>query len=126
LDGAGGGLGRHEEAIASMERAVILSRAPIFAGVLGLIYARAGRREDATRLLREIGERGTRGEYIPSFSKVTICVGLGDIEGMRASLAEVISEATSPLPIRVICGKYLEEFRNDPEIRRLHFELFGW
>jgi len=120
------GLGRHEEAIASMERAVMLSRAPIFAGVLGLIYARAGRREDATRLLREIGERGTRGEYIPSFSKVTICVGLGDIEGMRASLAEVISEATSPLPIRVICGKYLEEFRNDPEIRRLHFELFGW
>ena len=120
------GLGRHEEAIASMERAIMLSRAPIFAGILGLVYARAGRREDATRLLREIEDRGSRGEYIASFSKVTICVGLGDLAGVRASLAEVIAAATSPFPIRAICGKYLEELRTDPEIRRLHFELFGW
>jgi len=120
------GLGRHEEAIASMERAVMLSRAPIFAGVLGLIYARAGRREDAARLLHEIEDRGSRGEYIPSFSKVTICVGLGDLAGIRSSLTEVIAAGTSSVPIRVMCGNYLEEFRTDPEIKRLHFELFGW
>jgi len=120
------GMGRHDEAIASMERAIMLSRAPIFTGVLGMVYARAGRLEDATRLLREIEDRGSRGEYIPSFSKVAICVGLADRVGIRTSLVEVISEATSPLPMRVICGKYLEAYRSDPEIRRLHLELFGW
>ncbi len=120
------GLGRHEEAIASMERAIMLSRAPIFAGILGLIYARAGRSEDARRLLREIEDRGGRGEYIPSSSKVAVHVGLGDLEGIRASLAELISAATSPVPTRAMCGRYLEAFRSDPEIRRLHFELFGW
>ena len=109
-----------------MERAIMLSRAPIFTGILGLIYARAGRTEDARHLLEEIEGRGGRGEYIPSFSKVTIYIGLSDLAGIRAALAEVVSEATSPVPIRVICGKYLEAFRNDPEIRRLHFELFGW
>ena len=36
------GMGRHDEAITSMERAIILSRAPIFTGILGLVYARAG------------------------------------------------------------------------------------
>ena len=120
------GLGRHEDAIASMERALVLSRAPIFVGLLGLIYARAGRREDALRLLQEIEDRGSRGEYISSFSKVTVCVGLGDLERIRASLADVISEGTSPVPVRVMCGTHLEALRSDPEIRRLHFELFGW
>jgi serine/threonine protein kinase/Tfp pilus assembly protein PilF len=120
------GLGRHEEAVAAMERAIMLSRAPIFTGILGLIYARAGRPGDARRLLREIEDRGSRGEYIPSFSKVAICVGLGDLVEIRTSLAEVISAATSPVPIRIICGKYLETYRSDPEIRRLHLELFGW
>ena len=120
------GLGRHEEAVAAMERAIMLSRAPIFTGILGLIYARAGRPEDARRLLREIEDRGSRGEYIPSFSKVAICVGLGDLVGIRTSLEEVITAATSPVPIRVICGKHLEAYRSDPEIRRLHLELFGW
>jgi len=120
------GMGRHEEAIASMERAIMLSRAPIFTGILGLVYARAGRQDDAIRLLREIEDRGSRGEYIPSFSKVAIFVGTGDLAGMRTSLAEVIAAATSPLPVRVICGKYLEGYRSDPEIRQLHLDLFGW
>ena len=119
-------LQRHEEAVASMERAIMLSRAPIFAGILGLVYARAGRTDDANRMVGEIEDRGSRGEYIPSFSKVTVNVGLGDLAGIRASLAEAISAANSPVPIRVICGKYLEAYRIDPEIRRLHLELFGW
>ena len=104
----------------------MLSRAPIFTGILGLVYARAGRQDDAIRLLREIEDRGSRGEYIPSFSKVAIFVGTGDLAGMRTSLAEVIAAATSPLPVRVICGKYLEGYRSDPEIRQLHLDLFGW
>ena len=119
-------LERHEEAIASMQRAVMLSRAPFFIGLLGMICARAGRTEDAARLLEEIEDRGSRGEYIPSFAKIAIYAGLGDLTGLRASLADAISAATSPLPIRVICGNCLEAFRTDPEIRRLHLELFGW
>jgi serine/threonine protein kinase len=119
-------LERHDEAIASMERAIMLSRAPIFAGILGLVYARAGRTGEAKRMLSEIEDRGSRGEYIPSFSKVTVHVGLGDLAGIRASLADAISAANSPFPIRVICGKYLEAYRTDSEIRRLHLELFGW
>jgi tetratricopeptide (TPR) repeat protein len=42
-------LGRHEEAITMLERAVTLSRAPIFVGLLGCVYARAGRLDDARK-----------------------------------------------------------------------------
>jgi tetratricopeptide (TPR) repeat protein len=120
------GLGRNEEGVASLERAVFLSRAPIFVGIMGFGYAWAGRSEDATRLLHELEDRGSRGEYIPAFSRLAIYVGLGDLAGIRRALSRAIAEADAPLTVRVICGRFLEKFRYDPEIDRLHLELFGW
>ena len=51
------GLGRNDEAIEALERALTLSRAPIFVGALGLACARAGRPNDATQLLPFAPER---------------------------------------------------------------------
>lgn len=120
------GLGRNQDAVELLERTVMLSRAPIFVGLLGFGYARAGRLEDATRLLRELEDRGSRGEYIPAFAPLIIHVGQGDIPGIRETLSNVLAEAAPPLSVRVTCGHFLEAARTDPEIRRLHFELFGW
>jgi eukaryotic-like serine/threonine-protein kinase len=120
------GLGRHEEAIQALERTFTLSRAPIFVGLLGLGYARAGRLDDALRLLRELEDRGSRGEYIPAFASLSIHVGLGDVAAMRKALAAAVAESTPPLTFRANSGGlFLEEFRNDPEINRLLSELYG-
>jgi len=120
------GLGRNEEAVEPLERAATLSRAPIFVGLLGLGYARAGRGDDATRLLRELEDRGSRGEYIPGCAPLAIYVGQNDLPAIRQALAKAIAEATPPLTLRVTMGQFLEALRSDPEIRRLHFELYGW
>jgi tetratricopeptide (TPR) repeat protein len=77
------GLGRNEEAIESLDRAATLSRAPVFVGLLGLGYGRAGRAEDAKRLLCELEDRGTRGEYVPAFAPLAINVGLGDVPAIH-------------------------------------------
>jgi tetratricopeptide (TPR) repeat protein len=119
------GLGRHEEAIQVLEHAVALSRAPIFVGILGLGYGRAGRSEDAARLLRELEDRGSRGEYIPAFTLLTIHAGLGDIHEIRRALAAAAAESTPPLTLRASIGPYLDAFRNDSEINRMLFELYG-
>jgi serine/threonine protein kinase/tetratricopeptide (TPR) repeat protein len=119
-------LGRHDDAIAALERAVTLSRAPVFVGILGLAYARAGRIDDATRLLRELEDRGARGEYIPAFAPLTIHIGLGDLPAMRKALGSAAAESTPPLTFRITGGQFLEEFRGDPEIDRLLLELYGW
>jgi len=118
------GLGRNEEAIEYLERAALLSHAPFFVGILGCAYARAGRVEDARRLVGELEERGGRGEYIPAFAALAIFVGLGDLAGIRGALSKVIEEATAAFTISAICGHFLETFRTDPEIDRLHVELF--
>ena len=120
------GLGRHEEAVEALERAVTLSRAPIFVGILGLAYARAGRYDDATRLLHELEDRGSRGEYIPAFAPLTILTGLGDLPAIRQALAATVAETTPPLSLRASAGHFLDEFRSDPEINRLLVELYGY
>jgi serine/threonine protein kinase/Flp pilus assembly protein TadD len=119
-------LGRSEEAIAALERAATLSRAPIFVGMLGLAYARGGRLDDATVLLRELEDRGSRGEYVPAFSTLSIHVGLDDVEAVRRGLSTALAEATPPMSLSATSGQFLQAFRRDPEIDRLLFDLYGW
>jgi serine/threonine protein kinase/Flp pilus assembly protein TadD len=119
-------LERHEEAIASLERAVTLSRAPIFVGLLGFVYARAGRLDDAKRLLNELEDRASRGEHVPAFARLYIHVGQGDIPAVRRSLAKAIEEFVPPLTLQVTSGQFLQSLRSDPEIRRMLFQLYGW
>ncbi|HXH67726.1 MAG TPA: protein kinase [Candidatus Limnocylindrales bacterium] len=120
------GLDRANEAIESFERAATLSRAPIFLGMLGFGYGRAGCTEDANRLLRELEDRGSRGEYVPAFAPLCIYLGMGNVSEIRRTFASAIEEAVPPLTVRVTGGHFLEAFRSDPQIDKLHRELFGW
>ncbi len=119
------GLGRYEEAIEALERAATLSRAPIFVSVLGLGYARAGRADDARRLLHELDERASRGEYVPAFARLAIHVGQGDVAALRRTLATAAAEATPPFTLRATSGQFLEDFRDDPEIDRLASDFYA-
>jgi tetratricopeptide (TPR) repeat protein len=119
-------LGKHEETIQTLERAVTLSRSPMFVGLLGLAYARADRTGDATRLLQELEDRGRRGEYVPAFAHLTILIGLGDVPMIRKALAAAMAEPTPPLSLRAQSGLLLDEHRTDPEIDRMLRELCGY
>ncbi len=120
------GLERHEEAIASLERTTAISRAPFFVGLLGLVYARAGRLDDATRLLNELEDRASRGEYVPAFARLFIHIGQEDISASRRWLAEALEEYVPPLILQVTTAQFLKELRSDPEINRMLYELYGW
>jgi tetratricopeptide (TPR) repeat protein len=106
------GLGRHEEAIDSLERVAALSHAPFFVGLLACAYGRAGRIEDAQRLLGDLEDRHTGGEDIHAFAGLAIYVGIGDVGGIRGALSKVLQEATATRLIyllnaaerRVQCG----------------------
>jgi len=116
-------MGRNEEAIPHFERAVQLSRAPYYVGWLGYGLARAGRADQARRLLTELDERGSRGEFIPPLARLQIHTGLGDIAAMRSAFAAAIELWTTPLVMRFAVD--LQPYRTDPEIDRLYVELFG-
>jgi TolB-like protein/Tfp pilus assembly protein PilF len=118
---------RYAEGLQRLERVVALSRTPLFVGMLGLGYGFAGRCEDARQLLRELEDRGSRGEHVPVCAPLAIHVGLGDLPKVRAGLHEVLTRPAQQSIVRTALGPFLSgTLRTDPEIDRAHLELFGW
>jgi TolB-like protein/Tfp pilus assembly protein PilF len=118
-------LGRNKEAIESLERAATALRAPLSLGLLGLAYARAGRPDKAAQLLKELEERSSRGEYVPTRALLHIYVGQGDTAAIRGALSKAIAEGTPPFAFRTTSSPFLEAFRRDPEINGLLSKLYG-
>ena len=116
-------LERSEEAVPYFERAVQLSRAPFYVGCLGYGLARAGRADEARRLLAELEERGSRGEFITPVARLQINAGLGDIAAVRTAFAAAIELGTPPLPLTF--AVVIQPFRRDPDIDWMWRELFG-
>lgn len=118
-------LNRHQEAVEVLEQVVTISRAPIFIGLMGCAYERAGRSEDVTRLLNELEERRSRGEYVPAMSLLSIHSGKGDIPAIRRCLSEAIAESCPAFTMRLTSFP-MDSFRTDPEINRMLVELLGY
>jgi serine/threonine protein kinase len=118
-------LNRHQEAVETLEQVVAISRAPIFIGLMGCTYERAGRSEDATRLLSELEERRIRGEFVPAMCFLSIHAGKGNIPEIRRSLSEAIAESCPAFTMR-LTSYPMDSFRTDPEINRMLVELLGY
>jgi len=123
---AASGLGRHEEAISEMERAVSLYRTPIATGELGLFYGRAGRHEDARRLLQELDDRAARGEFTVSVARLLLELGSNQPERVRDAFTAALADGIPAYIIRMLSGPFLQPYRRDPEVDRLHRKLYGW
>jgi hypothetical protein len=95
-------------------------------GLLGMAYARTGRRDDANHLLDELEDRGSRGEYVPAFSQLDIYVGLRDMTAARKALARAQEESTPAFDLAATSAFFLDELRSDPEINRMLVEMFGY
>jgi Flp pilus assembly protein TadD len=113
------GLGRIDPALATLERLCQLSRAPLYVGQLGLAYGVARRHDDARRLLNELDERATRGEYVAPCARLAIAIGLDDITGIRTALTACVDDTTPANTVKVVCGPFLERYRSDSEIDSL-------
>lgn len=111
--------GRHEEAIAAAERVVARTRAPIYLGVLGMVYGCAGRLADARRLVQELDERQSRGEYIVPVARLSVHLGLRDAAGVRAALAACVDGGAAPFSVIATNRWLLDTYRGDDEIDRL-------
>ncbi len=119
-------LERHQEAVENLERVVANSRAPIFIGLLGCAYQRAGRSEDASRLITELEERRSRGEFVPAAYLLNIYAATGEIPAMRRFLSQAIAESFPAFTIHLISLSVLAPHRSDPEINRMLVELLGY
>jgi serine/threonine-protein kinase len=111
--------GRHDEVVTLGEQIVARARAPIFVGVLAMIYARAGRLDDARRLGEELYERAGRGEYVSPASLLALALGLGDLELIHRCLAACDNGGAAPFAVVATNRWLLDTYRGHPEIDAL-------
>jgi serine/threonine protein kinase/tetratricopeptide (TPR) repeat protein len=110
---------RAAEAIPFAERLVAVSRAPFYIGMLGRVYARAGRMDDVVRLERELEERRSRGEYVTPSALVYLAIGLRDGARLRRGLEECLADHVPFMHLRAANGPSLDAWRTDVAIDKL-------
>ena len=116
--------GRLDEAEAMINRAVVMSRAPIFIAMLGKIYARQGRAGECAAIESELDDRRSRGEYVSRACDVVIATGRDDLEALRRALRACVLDDTSWFTVRLGPGPGLETFRSDHEVNSLLDTLY--
>jgi hypothetical protein len=90
---------------------------------LGLAYARSGRAADARHHLEDLDESARSGEYVPTFARLGVYVGLRDEVSIRRELAKAMEERVTAMHLKLVCGRFLDEFRRDAEIDRMLNEI---
>jgi eukaryotic-like serine/threonine-protein kinase len=111
------GLGDYERALEQFQRAASIRRTAWVLSHLGSTYAELGRRDDAIKLVAELGQ-GPPGRPAFDYELATIYAALGDKEAAFAALDRAeASQAQGLLWIKV--DHRLDEVRADPRFGRL-------
>jgi len=103
--------GRTNEAIAEMQKAIDLSGGLYGLGSLGHVYASAGRRTDAQKMLQSIAEQSSR-TYISPYQSAIVHAGLGEKDRAIDELEKAYAERSLSAPF----------LRFDPRLDNLRAE----
>jgi len=116
--------GRTEEALVVGERIVSRARSTIYVGVLGMVYAFAGRTDDARRIARELDERAASGEYVVPAARLSVQLALKNTDGVREALAACVDGGAAPFSVIATSRILIEPYRHDPTIAELVDRLY--
>jgi tetratricopeptide (TPR) repeat protein len=103
--------GRRAEALGLFERVYALDKL-LGAAPLGYSYARAGRADEALRLLGELDEFSKQ-SFVPSQESALIYIGLGDSDRAFAMLRKAREEHTPSFPF-IMVDPLFDSIRSDP------------
>ena len=117
----------YEQVIVILERALTYTpREPLTLAALAHSYARAGRREEALKLTRDLVRREASGEAQPPFATIWAYVGLQEYDEAFARMEKSAAARRARLPwLRV--DPWLEPLHGDPRfhelVRQMNFPL---
>lgn len=116
-------LERNQDAVAVLEKSLLFTeRDPLILGALAHAYARAGRREEALKLVRELSRMDERleaeGKSIPRFSFIWAYAGLGDKEQAFVWLEKAYQERRDRVFLLSV-DPLLDPLRSDPRFQDL-------
>ncbi|MBI3386364.1 MAG: tetratricopeptide repeat protein [Deltaproteobacteria bacterium] len=112
-----GRAGRFPEAIAELLKAKQLSSSPEIESVLGRVYADAGNRAEATKVLNHLRQR-VHDEFVSPAFVASILVGLGQLDEALVALAQA-QEQRSYYVMQLKVDPDFDPLRSDPRFTEL-------
>jgi TolB-like protein/Tfp pilus assembly protein PilF len=116
------GRGRYQQAVAELQTAVgaTKERQPLLLGALSHAYARAGRRDEALRVVEELRriEAGANEEFVPPFGLIWAYAGLGDNDRAFQLLEREYNEGADRI-VWLNVDPLLDPLRSDPRFQDL-------
>ena len=118
-------MGKYEEAIAEIQKAFELTGGQYredgtkrINDVLAIIYAAAGRKSDALKIVAEMDEQEKQGRYFYTFTQALVYSELGDKEQAFKRLEKAYSER-APAMVDMKVAPALDKIRDDPRFADL-------
>ena len=111
--------GMFTEAVDEMKLAIEKSEdSEAMLAVLGGIYAKAGQRDEAIKILNLLNERISRGEYVPALNVAWLYVGLGERDQAFVWLDKAFEEGEGRL-VGIKVEPQWDPLRSDPRFAEL-------
>ena len=119
--------GRNDEAIAEYKKAIALNDDPLPPALLGHLYAKIGRKNEALAILKQLREmrESSKQRYVSPFNLALIHIGLGQ-KGEAIQLLEETYEERDGYNIAFLkVEPMLDPLRGDPRFEALVQKVFG-
>jgi TolB-like protein/Flp pilus assembly protein TadD len=119
--------GRNEEAIAEYKKAIALNDDPLPPALLGHLYAKIGRKDEALAILKQLRElrESSKQRYVSPYNLALIHIGLGQREEAIQLLEETYEERDGYNIAFLKVEPMLDPLRGDPRFEALVQKIFG-
>ncbi|MEO6969434.1 MAG: tetratricopeptide repeat protein, partial [Chthoniobacterales bacterium] len=115
--------GQLTEAIAEYQKAVELDDDPDALAYLGQVYARAGQRDEAQKILARLTEEA-KSRYVSGYSVALLFMGLGDKERAIDALERAYKEGAGNDIFTIKVDPMLDDLRGQPRFEALVAKIF--
>jgi TolB-like protein/Flp pilus assembly protein TadD len=118
--------GRNEEAIAEYKKAIALNDDPLPPALLGHLYAKIGRKDEALAILKQLREvRESKQRYVSPFNLALVDIGLGDKDEAIKLMEETYEERDGYNINSIKVEPMLDPLRGDPRFEALVQKVFA-
>jgi TolB-like protein/Flp pilus assembly protein TadD len=116
--------GLNEEAAAQYKKAIELNDNPLPRALLGHLYARSGRKDEAREILGELGELSKQ-RYVSPFNLALVNIGLDEKDAAIELLEEAYEQRDGYKVGDLKIDPYLDPLRGHPRFEALVQKVFG-